>query len=83
MRKNLDTLFQVRNGLAHKHFVEEISYKNKKFMDFLEDKAFDGFKKDMLSVWKSLLKIYVKYQEKIDFKDVANRLRDFSKLNRK
>ncbi|MGY5143736.1 MAG: hypothetical protein ACW9XH_04560 [Candidatus Nitrosopumilus sp. bin_32a] len=83
LKKNLDTLFQVRNGLAHKHFVEEVSYKNKKFMNFLEDKAFDGFKKDMLNVWKNLLKIYVKYQEKIDYKYFANQIRDYNNFELK
>lgn len=83
LKKSLNSLLEVRNGLAHKYFIEEVSYKNKKLMGFLEDKAFDQFKKDMLHVWKNLLKIYVKYQDKIDFKDVANSLRDYNDFQRK
>lgn len=83
LKKRLNSLLEVRNGLAHKFFKEEINYKNKELMEFGEDKAFDDFKNDMNEAWRKLVKIYVKEQEKIDFKELGNRLRIINDLNPK
>jgi hypothetical protein len=82
-KRTLNSLLEVRNGLAHKFFIEEISYKNEKLIEYGENKVFDKFKKDMNNSWKKLIKIYAKYQEKIDFKHVANRIRNANNLNLK
>ena len=83
LKKKFNSLLEVRNGLAHKFFKEEINYKNKELMEFGENKPFDDFKKDMNETWKKLIKIYVNEQEKIDFKKLANRLRTINNLNPK
>lgn len=83
LKKILHSLLEVRNGLAHKFFIEEINYKNKKLLGYDENKAFDNFKKDMTKSWKELIKIYAKDQDIIDFKHVVNRLRDVNNLNLK
>jgi len=83
LKKRMNSLLEVRNGLAHKFFKEEINYKNKELMEFGENKAFDGFKKDMNEIWKKLVKIYVQEQEKIDFKKLANEIRIINNFNPK
>src|SRR6185312_1229323 len=83
LKKRMNSLLEVRNGLAHKFFKEEINYKNKELMEFGENKAFDGFKKDMIEIWKKLVKIYVQEQEKIDFKKLANEIRIINNFNPK
>jgi len=79
----LNTLFMVRNSLAHKFFEEDVTYKNNELLTFGENRTFDGFTKDMKDAWKNLVKIYVKEQEKIDFKDLANQLRLLNNFNPK
>lgn len=83
LKKKLNALIMVRNGLAHKFFEEDVTYKNNEIMGFGESKSFDGFIKDLKDAWKNLVKIYVKEQEKIDFKDLANQLRKLNNFNPK
>lgn len=83
LKKALNSLIEVRNGLAHKFFKQEIKYKNKPLMDFWEKNAFEEFVKDMKNSWKKLVKIYENDQQKIDYKRLANSLREINNLKTK
>ncbi len=83
LKKLLNSLLEVRNGLAHKFFKEETNYKNKKLIEYGENKVFEGFKKDMMNTWKELVKIYEKEQQKIDFRQLANQIREINNFNPK
>jgi len=63
---------QVRNGFAHAWDESEVFYKGEKIK-----KNFIEFKLDIENIWKQILEIYKKEQEKID----VNELIEFFKNN--
>lgn len=69
--RDMSRLFEVRNDAVHCISINEINYNPKKIIPLATDTGFKKFSNDFQKSWKSLLKIYVEEQEKIDLKKLS------------
>ena len=69
--RDMSRLFEVRNDAMHCVSLNEVNYNPKNKISLSSDSGFKKFSKDFQRAWKSLLKIYVIEQEKIDLKRLS------------
>jgi len=69
--RDMSRLFEVRNDTTHCISLNEVNYNPKNKISLSSDSGFKKFTKDFQKAWKSLLKIYVAEQEKIDWKKLS------------
>lgn len=69
--RDMSRLFEVRNDTMHCISLNEVNYKPKNKISLSSDSGFKKFTKDFQKAWKTLLKIYVAEQEKIDWKKLS------------
>ena len=67
----MSRLFEVRNDTVHCISLNEVSYNPKNKISLSSTSGFKKFTTDFQKVWKTLLKIYVAEQEKIDRKKLS------------
>ena len=73
--KNLDSLFIVRNQLAHRFYQGEIEYRSKPLFSSRTHVNFTEFLKQSQATWKLLVKCYETEQNQIDFKELKNSMK--------
>ena len=66
--RDMSRLFEVRNGVVHCMSLDEVQYSPKHVVSLSSRSGVNKFVKDFEKSWKTLLKIYSKDQEKIDWK---------------
>ena len=70
--RDMSRLFEVRNDTMHCVLLNEVSYNPKKLVSLSNTSGFKKFSTDFQKAWKELLKIYVKEQEKLDWKKLSD-----------
>jgi len=68
--RDMSRLFEVRNDTVHCISINEVNYNPKNKISLSSNTGFKKFSNDFQKSWKTLLKIYVTEQEKIDFKNI-------------
>jgi len=69
--RDMSRLFEVRNDTMHCISLNEVNYNPKNKLSLSGDSGFKKFSKDFQKTWKSLLKIYITEQEKIDWEKLS------------
>ena len=69
--RDMSRLFEVRNDTVHCISLNEVSYNPKNKITLSSVSGFKKFSSDFRKAWKTLLKIYVNEQQKIDFKKLS------------
>ncbi len=69
--RDMSRLFEVRNDAVHCISINELSYNPKNKINLSSAAGFKKFSSDFQKAWKTLLKIYVIEQEKIDLKKLS------------
>ena len=69
--RDMSRLFEVRNDATHCISLNEVNYNPKKKLSLSSSSGFKKFTIDMQKAWKTLLKIYVAEQNKIDWKKLS------------
>ena len=69
--RDMSRLFEVRNDIVHCISLNEVNYNPKNKITLSSDSGFKKFSTDLQRAWKTLLKIYVCEQQKIDFKKLS------------
>ncbi len=72
--RDMSRLFEVRNDAVHCISLNEVNYNPKNNISLSSTAGFNKFVKDFQKVWKTLLKIYVTEQEKIDWEKLFKSL---------
>lgn len=72
--RDMSRLFEVRNDAMHCVKLDEVSYNPKNKVLLSSASGFKKFSTDFQKAWKTLLKIYVAEQEKIDWKKLLSEL---------
>lgn len=70
----MSRLFEVRNATVHCISLNEVNYNPKNKIPLSSTSGFNKFANDFQKAWNVLLKIYVKEQEKIDWKKLSQEL---------
>ena len=65
--RDMSRLFEVRNDTVHCISLNEVQYNPKNIVYLSSTSGFKKFTTDLQKAWKTLLNIYVKEQEKIDW----------------
>ena len=68
--RDMSRLFEVRNDTVHCISINEINYNPKNKVSLSSVSGFNMFSNKFQKSWKTLLKIYVLEQNKIDFKTI-------------
>ena len=68
--RDMSRLFEVRNDTVHCISINEINYNPKNKVSLSSVSGFNMFSNNFQKSWKTLLKIYVLEQNKIDFKTI-------------
>ena len=66
--RDMSRLFEVRNDAVHCISLNEVNYNPKSKISLSSTSGFKKFTIDFQKAWKTLLKIYVTEQGKLDFK---------------
>ena len=69
--RDMSRLFEVRNDTVHCISLDEVSYNPKHKFSLSSNSGFRKFATDFQKAWKTLLKIYVQEQEKIDWEKLS------------
>jgi hypothetical protein len=69
--RDMSRLFEVRNATVHCISLNEVNYNPKNKISLSSTSGFNKFVKDFQKAWNVLLKIYVKEQEKLDWKKLS------------
>ncbi len=69
--RDMSRLFEVRNDTMHCISLNEVIYNPKNKISLSSVSGFKKFSTDFQKAWKTLLKIYVLEQEKIDWKKLS------------
>ena len=69
--RDMSRLFEVRNDTVHCISLNEVNYNPKNMVSLSSAAGFKKFVIDFQKAWKTLLKIYVKEQEKIDLEKLS------------
>jgi hypothetical protein len=69
--RDMSRLFEVRNATVHCISLNEVNYNPKNKISLSSSSGFNKFVKDFQKAWNVLLKIYVKEQEKLDWKKLS------------
>ncbi len=69
--RDMSRLFEVRNDTMHCISLNEVIYNPKNKISLSSVFGFKKFSTDFQKAWKTLLKIYVVEQEKIDWKKLS------------
>jgi hypothetical protein len=69
--RDMSRLFEVRNDTVHCISLNEVNYNPKNKISLSSESGFKKFSNDFQKAWKTLLKIYVIEQEKIDWKKLS------------
>ncbi|MFQ5496550.1 MAG: hypothetical protein ACE5DU_01545 [Nitrosopumilus sp.] len=69
--RDMSRLFEVRNDTVHCISLNDVSYNPKNEIFLSTVTGFKKFSSDFQKAWKTLLKIYVNEQQKIDFKKLS------------
>lgn len=69
--RNMSRLFEVRNDTVHCISINEVNYNPKLKISLSTASGFKKFTTDFQKAWKTLLKIYVIEQEKLDLKKLS------------
>jgi len=69
--RDMSRLFEVRNDTVHCISLNEVNYNPKNKITLSSVSGFKKFSSDLQKAWKTLLKIYVNEQRKIDFKKLS------------
>jgi len=72
--RDMSRLFEVRNDTVHCVSLDEIHYNPKNMLSMSSTSGFKKFTADMQKVWKTLLKIYVEQQEKINLEKLTKEI---------
>ena len=72
--RDMSRLFEVRNDAVHCISLNEVNYNPKNNIPLSSTAGFNKFVKDFQKAWKTLLKIYVEEQEKIDWEKLFKSL---------
>lgn len=72
--RDMSRLFEVRNDTIHCISLNEVNYNPKKTISLSSVSGFKKFVTDLQKAWKTLLKIYVLEQKKIDLKKLSSEL---------
>lgn len=67
--RNMSRLFEVRNNTVHCVSLDEVTYHPNNKVSLATVSGFKKFSTDLQKSWKTLLKIYIKEQEKIEWTD--------------
>ena len=73
--KNLDSLFIVRNQLAHRFYQGEIEYRSKPLFSSRTHANFTAFLQQSQTTWNQLIKCYEIEQSQIDFKELKDSMK--------
>ena len=69
--RDMSRLFEVRNDAVHCISLNEVSYNPKSKVSLSSASGFKKFSTDFQKAWKTLLKIYVLEQEKLDLRNLS------------
>ncbi len=69
--RDMSRLFEVRNDTVHCISLNEVNYNPKSKISLSSTSGFKKFTIDFQKAWKTLLKIYVTEQGKLDFKKLS------------
>ena len=69
--KDMSRLFEVRNDTVHCISLNEVNYNPKNKISLSSVLGFKKFSTDLQKAWKTLLRIYVAEQEKIDLEKLS------------
>ena len=69
--RDMSRLFEVRNDAVHCISLNEVNYNPKSKISLSSTSGFKKFTIDFQKAWKTLLKIYVTEQGKLDFKKLS------------
>ena len=69
--RDMSRLFEVRNDTVHCISLNEVNYNPKNKISLSSVSGFKKFSTDLQKAWKTLMKIYVVEQEKIDWKKLS------------
>jgi len=70
--RDMSRLFEVRNDTVHCISIDEVAYNPKMSISLSTTSGFKKFSSDLQKAWKTLLKIYVGEQQKIDLENICN-----------
>ena len=70
--RDMSRLFEVRNDAVHCISIDEVVYNPKMSISLSTTSGFKKFSSDFQKAWKTLLKIYVGEQQKIDLENICN-----------
>ena len=70
--RDMSRLFEVRNDAVHCISIDEVVYNPKMSISLSTTSGFKKFSSDLQKAWKTLLKIYVGEQQKIDLENICN-----------
>ena len=68
--RDMSRLFEVRNDAVHCISIDEVVYNPKMSISLSTTSGFKKFSSDLQKAWKTLLKIYVGEQQKIDLEKI-------------
>jgi len=69
--RDMSRLFEVRNDTVHCISLNEVTYNPKNKISLSTVSGFKTFSSNFQKAWKTLLKIYVAEQTKLDFKKLV------------
>ncbi|MDH3203920.1 MAG: hypothetical protein OEL81_04485 [Nitrosopumilus sp.] len=72
--RDMSRLFEVRNDVMHCILLNEVNYNIDKKISLSSSSGFKKFSTDLQKAWKTLLKIYIIEQEKINWKKLSEEL---------
>jgi hypothetical protein len=70
--RDMSRLFEVRNDAVHCISINDVVYNPKMEISLSTVSGFKKFSSDFQKSWRTLLKIYVGEQQKIDFKKICS-----------
>ena len=72
--RDMSRLFEVRNDTVHCISLDEVRYSPKDKFSLSSNSGFRRFATDFQKAWKTLLEIYVREQEKIDWEKLSKEI---------
>ena len=72
--RDMSRLFEVRNDTLHCISLNEVSYNPKNKVSLSSNTGFKRFTTDFQKAWKTLLQIYAKQQERIEWENLIKEL---------
>jgi len=77
LKKRLENLFQVRNGVAHDLSMYEVRYQKKPLFHTLSQANYNKFLKDLEKTWNDLVKTYLKAEKKINWTKLIEKIKRY------